>query len=520
MGAVYEVVDPAGGQLALKVVLDNSNAEMVKRFTREAKAAASLTSDHSARVFASGVLEDGTPYMVMELLRGQDLDQYLEEHGLLASDDAIEVVKQICHALEEAHELGMVHRDVKPANIFVRRHSNGRLTAKLLDFGVSKAALTDMAPVTQLTQTGTILGSPHYMSPEQLVSSSDVDQRADVWSLGATLHEMLTGVGPFDHPTVAEVLSAVLRDPPTSIREHNPDVPEALEKIVLRCLEKDPEIRYATVAELEAALRALSPATPVQAPREVSSPSKDEERKVPVVKAPAHPAAARWPWALGVVLVIGIAATLFLMLRTGDEPPLAPGDDFAGADHELDASTQEQVAAKLRSAFRKFQAKELEEAHRAAADAEGLLRDAGLSPGAHISRMGQDAAIIQARVAAEDVVMLVQSATEDDDPLPLIASVKQLLQEERGHAKRATKWDPEAVRCIRSAPVFTMQKVLAAWSAYVQRLPKAKRKVAANYEKALELKVRAAFDRLVHAGSDVPDVCRKRVEQGRRATSR
>lgn len=259
MGAVYAVRDASGAAYALKVLLDASNELLRKRFVREGKAAAALSSAHATRVFGSGTLDDGAPYLLMELLAGEDLWDVVHKRGPLSAQHAVDYILQAGEALTEAHRLGMVHRDIKPANLFLATQPDGTRCVKLLDFGISKTALSTVAPMTQLTQTGSVLGSPEYMSPEQLLSSSDVDARADVWSMGATLHELLSASNAFAGDTLAEIVTAIMRDAPRPLREVRPDLSPALEAVVLRCLEKDPELRFSSMEELAQALRLTVP---------------------------------------------------------------------------------------------------------------------------------------------------------------------------------------------------------------------------------------------------------------------
>ncbi len=259
MGAVYAARDPSGAPCALKILLDGDHPTLRKRFLREARAAARLSSEHATRVLDAGELADGTPYLVMELLVGRDLCDVLREDGPLAVADAIDFTLQAAEALGEAHRLGMVHRDIKPANLFLTTRADGSRCVKLLDFGLSKPALATLAPMTQLTQQGSMLGSPEYMSPEQLVSSADVDARADVWSLGATLHELLTGSPAFAGDTLTDVATSILREPPRPIDAVRPDVPPALVAVVKRCLEKDAELRFGSMDDLADALRRAAP---------------------------------------------------------------------------------------------------------------------------------------------------------------------------------------------------------------------------------------------------------------------
>lgn len=248
-----------GQRAAIKILLDEHDAQTIKRFYLEARATEHIDSEHVTKVYEVGQLDSGAPYIVMELLEGRDLEALVQERGALPVGEAVEYVLQACEPLAVAHSLGFVHRDIKPSNLFLTMRDD-RPFIKLLDFGVSKHAISAAAPITA---TGDVLGTPHFMSPEQLISSRDVDGRSDIWSLGATLHELLSGHPPFDGPTLAEVLACVLRNDPIPLRQIRDDVPEAVEHAVLRCLEKDPLERYASIAELAAALAPYAPARAV-----------------------------------------------------------------------------------------------------------------------------------------------------------------------------------------------------------------------------------------------------------------
>jgi serine/threonine protein kinase len=235
--------------------------EAVARFLREARAAVRIQSEHVARVIDVGTLDDGTPFMVMEYLEGHDLAAELEFRERLMIPAAIDYVLQACEALAEAHANGIVHRDLKPANLFLTRRADGSAFIKVLDFGISKALAGEGdALAASLTATQGLIGSPHYMSPEQVRKPKHVDARTDIWSLGIILHELLTGLPPFMSDTPMSVLAAVVSDPPPSVREIRPECSEALQAVILKCLEKDVSRRYQTVAELAEALRPHAPA--------------------------------------------------------------------------------------------------------------------------------------------------------------------------------------------------------------------------------------------------------------------
>jgi len=238
--------------------LARQGGEPVARFLREGRAAAKIRSEHVARVTDVGALEGGAPYLVMEYLEGQDLQRLVEETGPLPSDDAVDYVLQACEAIAEAHSIGIVHRDLKPANLFLTRRADGSPCVKVLDFGISK--MREAGARADMTKTRATLGSPLYMSPEQLVSTGDVDARADQWSLGVILFELLTACLPFEAETMPQLVAQVLQQPPRPLRALRPDVPVALDAAVARCLQKVPEARYRNIGELAAALEPVAPA--------------------------------------------------------------------------------------------------------------------------------------------------------------------------------------------------------------------------------------------------------------------
>lgn len=222
------------------IVLDR---DVVERFTREAQAAAKLKSEYVARVFDVGALENGTPFMVMEFLEGHDLGDLLKERGCLPVPWATQLVMQTCEALAEAHSIGIVHRDVKPTNLFVTWRPDGTSLIKVLDFGISKAT---SAQDMHLTQTQSLLGTPAYMSPEQMRSARNVDARTDIWSLGTVLYELIEGRKPFEAESFSEMCVKVAVDPPAPMRNASRE----LSDVVMRCLAKTPEQRYPSMAEL------------------------------------------------------------------------------------------------------------------------------------------------------------------------------------------------------------------------------------------------------------------------------
>ncbi|MBK9001150.1 MAG: serine/threonine protein kinase [Myxococcales bacterium] len=256
-----------GSRVALKFLLPEAAADgnVCARFMREAQTVTRLTGEHVARVLDVGTLPTGAPYMVMEYLEGRDLGRILEERGALSVPDAIDYLVQACEAVAQAHAAGVVHRDLKPSNLFVTRGADGSPLIKVLDFGISKAMARGLED-SQLTNTSGFLGSPQYMSPEQIRSAKHVDMRSDIWSLGVILHELLTGRPPFDAQTAGAVLANIIGDSPPAPSALRPEIPRELDAVVARCLEKDVRRRYATVGELVRDIAAFGrPATVVAA---------------------------------------------------------------------------------------------------------------------------------------------------------------------------------------------------------------------------------------------------------------
>jgi serine/threonine-protein kinase len=233
-----------------------THPEAVSRFTIEARASFKIKNEHVARVLDVDTLRDGTPFMVMELLEGRDLRSILETHRYLPVDLAVDLVLQSCEALAAAHACHIVHRDIKPENLFVTQVGDDD-HIKVLDFGISKVALTQNSPVRKTRATALTMmavGTPPYMSPEQVRASTNLDARADIWSIGCVLYELLTGHAPFERMSLMQACAAVLEEDPLPLLEGCPEAPPELEAVVMRCLTKNPAGRYQDVAELALAL--------------------------------------------------------------------------------------------------------------------------------------------------------------------------------------------------------------------------------------------------------------------------
>lgn len=270
-----------GQDVAIKFVLDRAGASGRARLLREARAMRSLTSDHVVRVFDLGVHDDA-PYIVMELLEGADLHAKVEGEGPMTVEDAVDAVIEAGVAVAEAHALGIVHRDLKPSNLFCAT-TRQRELVKVLDFGISKVPEPDRIDDAHATREDVVLGTPNFMSPEQLRNPAKIDARTDVWALGVTLYYLLSGELPFDRKTRREVTAAVFADPPRPLLELKPEVPPELVEVVEACLQKRHRDRMATVAALLDAL------VPFASERGALAASTVSAEPPPAVDAPRSP---------------------------------------------------------------------------------------------------------------------------------------------------------------------------------------------------------------------------------------
>lgn len=341
--------------VALKLLLPEFRSELGRqqRLVREARAAAKLRSAHVAQVFDVVIEGPDAPFIVMELLEGEDIAEQLSAHGPFALEKVIEIVAQIGEALGEAHALGIVHRDVKPRNVFAVRRPGEPPLYKLLDLGI--AHLSDPKFET-LTSSQQLLGSPAYCAPEQLRAASDVSAAMDIWSIGVLMYECLTGKRPFDGEGLGQLCVQILEHEPAPPSQNSAQVPEAVDMLVLRCLAKRPEERFASIAEL---LRACAPYAPSSCTRALDYLASVERRIAPGSRhsssiaavsteacAPTHAvtavspvasttpasAAVKRPWLRRVWLVAVFAAASLALFQW------ATRDQTETADHDITPS--------------------------------------------------------------------------------------------------------------------------------------------------------------------------------------
>ena len=261
MGAVWVAEHLAlRTQVVVKFIASGlkSNKEAQDRFSREAAAASQVKSPHVVQTFDHGITDEGVPYIVMELLEGRDLGQYLDREAKVPPDLVAEIVGQLARALDRAHERGIVHRDIKPGNIYLCDAGRaGEVFVKLLDFGIAKGVEL-FTKVDSGTKTGSMIGSPFYMSPEQILGSKDLDHRSDLWSVGVVTFEMLTGQKPFDAETMGGLAIRIHSEPVPLASVVNPDLPISVDAWFTRALARDVNARFDSAKEMaEELARAL-----------------------------------------------------------------------------------------------------------------------------------------------------------------------------------------------------------------------------------------------------------------------
>jgi len=375
MGSVFEATNTTTGRrVAVKIISKEASIhgseEARMRFERETRAAGAIESQHIAQILDAGIdPESGAPFMVMEHLEGEDLRTLMERKGVLPPELALRIVTQAALGLEKAHAAGFIHRDVKPANIFLMRRDAGELVVKVLDFGVAKMSVDHLATREgdALTRTGTLIGSPRYMSPEQARGAKTLDHRTDVWGLGAVLYEMLGGTTPHDDAeSLGELILMLCSKDVVPVRERAPWVSPSIAAVVDRCLMTKPSDRYRSMADLVKATSALLPngssiaqsmvdeirlhdevsvaetprpraleranttltstipppetsATPPPAPSAVSPTSKEAAH---VRSSRSERRRAFAPVVAGASAMLVVAALVFLAVEAGSDPPL------------------------------------------------------------------------------------------------------------------------------------------------------------------------------------------------------
>jgi serine/threonine-protein kinase len=327
MGRVYEARHVRlGRRFALKVLhrMFAGDKDALARFRREAMAAAAIASPHVAQVVDVNATRDGQPYLVSELLEGEDLAVLLKREGALSVGRAVHVARQVARGLSAAHQAGVIHRDLKPENVMLVRGPDGRDLAKVLDFGIAKTANDG-----HLTRTGAVLGTPAYMAPEQARGGSTIDHRCDVYALGAMLYRALTGRPAFTGEDAGRTLTSVIHDEPERPKTLRKDLPDALELLVQRAMAKDPTGRFSSMAELDAALEAFdtAPVIVTEGPGGAPAPLGDPARAATLavqsgetlrsVSFRTSDAAAQARWARPRAIAYGIAAFAWCVVLLG-----------------------------------------------------------------------------------------------------------------------------------------------------------------------------------------------------------
>jgi serine/threonine protein kinase len=359
MGAVYEAEHVIiNRRCAVKFLHPEvaQNTEVVKRFVREAQAASSIGHKGIIDIYDVGHAPDGTPFLVMEFLEGKPFSSYLQTGEPLAPAQIVEVLVQALSALGAAHRRGIVHRDIKPENLFVVQFPDAPPIVKLLDFGISKMALGG-SPGDRMTRTGTVMGTPYYMAPEQAAGRSDVDHRADLYAMGVILYEALTGRVPFEGENYNQLIVKILTEPIPTPKQLNPAVPDELEQITLRAMERDRDRRF---QDAESMIRVLVPLLAAEDRARLGLPLRDTAAVHRLTKTPlsmlthggttAHPGTtpAAQPTevltgigqqsprrsnakmiglVVGLVVAVAVGVTLFFVLRGGGNGEQNPPDD-------------------------------------------------------------------------------------------------------------------------------------------------------------------------------------------------
>lgn len=372
MGSVVQVTNVASGEvLALKTMRPElaADAELKARFFREAQAAERLRSEHVARVVDVGILPDGSPYIAMQYLHGVDLADELRRR-MLRAGEAVDYVLQACVGLAEAHANGIVHRDIKPSNLFLTTRDDRSPLIKILDFGISKAPIATSGLTS--TRSDLVMGTPAYMSPEQMKGAKGVDARSDIWSLGVVLHECLVGRRPFEAESFSALVLAVTHDPLPPLPAR---IPRGLQSVIMRCLAKDRGDRFPTVAALAQKLVPFAEnghfarLNVARARLLAGKPTVVEQQGTRVRNAAAGGVAAAVLGALAVLSVVKLAGGSAAIARARDPAPATTIADPGGA------ATPDEVAAKAVACAELEVAKEWHRLEDCAGELAGLATD-------------------------------------------------------------------------------------------------------------------------------------------------
>jgi eukaryotic-like serine/threonine-protein kinase len=297
MAVVVAAIDARGTErVAIKVLHRKAarSRDILARFEREQWAIQQMRSEHVTRMLGAGIFKD-CPYMVMELLRGQDLAEWLKTRDPLEVPEAVEYMLQACAAIAEAHAHQIIHRDLKPGNLFLTHRRDGTPCIKVLDFGIAKASNPNpfgSEEESALTRTTDVFGSPFYMSPEQMISSHNVGPATDIWSLGVILFELLTKTLPFGDRSAEKLIQRVLHGEPTPLRWVKPEYPEALEAIILHSLERDPDKRCTNVTDFAIGLSQFAPARALSSVAHAFAMMPPHEASIASVPRVSHEALA------------------------------------------------------------------------------------------------------------------------------------------------------------------------------------------------------------------------------------
>jgi serine/threonine-protein kinase len=340
-GDVYEAVHLGlGSPVAVKVLRPGfPETEHVrrKRFVREARVAARIQSDHVVRVFDIVAPDEGLIYIVMELLQGETLADRIRRVGAMAPAEAVGYMLQAAKPLAQMHDEGIIHRDVKPSNVFLARDAEGNERIKLLDFGIAafQQPVARARGDSAITFTDAMIGTPRYMAPEQVRDSKQVDARADVWALGVTLYELLAGAPAFDGQTVLAVLNQIEHQEPRPLGERQPGIAPELARAVHRSLAKDPALRPPDARAFAAALAPFSAEAPARRPSDPVDLSLSDENVEVVHGAPPRASRAKIA-AVSAAVAVGAMALLFMLTRRTavarvDDAPAATSTDPVGA---------------------------------------------------------------------------------------------------------------------------------------------------------------------------------------------